>query len=124
MQPELKTTLLLIPGGRELALPHHTDAFKKALREAIQNKSALMIMLADTPLIPETELHRLTAYKTVLLIESESITTEADVWHEAAAMLSENHLPAIATSGFDYQVIQLQPVAVHYEDFERFARFM
>lgn len=120
----LTTTLLLIPGGRELSLPHHTDAFKAALQNAVAQKSARLIMLADTPLIPENILQRLTPYKNVFLIESDRILTEDDVWQVAGTMLSQNHLPAIVTSGFDYQVIQMQLVDVKYEDFERLAKFM
>ncbi|MFP9098349.1 hypothetical protein ACLI09_04785 [Flavobacterium sp. RHBU_24] len=120
----LTTTLLLIPGGRELSLPHHTDAFRAALQNAVAQKSARLIMLADTPLIPEHILQRLTPYKNVFLVESGSILTEDDVWHEAGEMLSQNYLPTIVTSGFDYQVIQMQLVDVKYEDFERLAKFM
>jgi hypothetical protein len=120
----LTTTLLLIPGGRELSLPHNADAFKDALQNAMARQSARLIMLADTPLIPEHVLQKLTPYKNVLLIESHAIKNEDDVWREAGAVLSESHLPVIVTSGFDYQVIQMQPVDIKYEDFERLEKFL
>jgi hypothetical protein len=124
MQPHITTTLLLIPGGNELALPQNTAAFKTALKDAIMQKSASIIMLADNPLIPEEVLHTLSAYKNVLLIESDAITTEADVWHIAAAMLSESHLPQMVTGGFDYQVVQMQLVDVVYEDYEIISKYL
>lgn len=125
MQPDtLKTTLLLIPGGSELALPQNGSLFKQAFYDAVAQKSALIIMLADEPLIPEDVLHTLSSYKNVLLIESDAIENEADLWREAAALLTENHLPQLATSGFDYQVVQMQRVDVVYEDYEIISKYL
>jgi hypothetical protein len=121
---DLKTTLLLIPGGNGLSLPQNAAAFKVALKEAVIQKSALMVMLADEPLIPEDVLHTLSAYKNVLLIESDTIVTEDDVWAEAAALLSDNHLPQLVTGGFDFQVVQMQPVEVVYEDYEIISKYL
>jgi hypothetical protein len=81
-------------------------------------------MLADKPLIPESVLQTLSKYKNVLLIESNEIFTEEDAWNAAAAMQSENYLPAVATAGFDYQVIQMEPVTVKYEDFEIIEKYL
>jgi hypothetical protein len=120
----LTTTLLLIPGGRELSLPHNTNVFNDALQNAVAQQSARLIMLADTPLIPEHVLQKFTPYKNVLLIESQTLNTEDDLWREVGAILSENYLPTIVTSGFDYQVIQMQPVDIKYEDFERIEKFL
>jgi hypothetical protein len=124
MQPEIKTTLLLIPGGSELSLPQNAADFKKAVCDAVEQKSALIIMLADVPLIPEEVLHTLSTYKNVLLIESDVITTEADLWREAATLLTDSHLPQLATSGFDYQVVQMQHVDVVYEDYEIISKYL
>ncbi len=124
MQPEIKTTLLLIPGGSELSLPQNTPQFKQAFYDAIMKKSALIIMLADNPLIPEDVLHTLSSFKNVLLIESDTINTEDDLWREAQLLLTENHLPQLATSGFDYQVVQMQRVDVVYEDYEIISKYL
>lgn len=124
MEPDIQTTLLLIPGGSELALPQNTQLFKQALQDSIQQKSARIIMLADDPLIPEDVLHTLSKYKNVLLIESDTIATEDDLWREAAALLSPNHLPAIATSGFDYQIIEMRHIDVKYEDYEIISKYL
>lgn len=114
----IKTTLFLLPGGRELALPEHTDNFKNAMQQAVAERTAHIMMLADTPLIPEDELHTLAKYKNVFLIESDEIITEDDAWRVAYEMQAQHFLPNIVTSGFDFQVIQMQPVRVKYEDFE------
>ncbi|SFQ50211.1 hypothetical protein SAMN05444144_10654 [Flavobacterium akiainvivens] len=115
---------MLIPGGSELSLPQNTGRFKTALTEAVSQKSALIIMLADNPLIPEDVLHTISKYKNVLLIESAAIATEDDVWREAAAMLSDNHLPQMVSNGFDYQVVQMQLVDVVYEDYEIISKYL
>lgn len=119
----LKTTLLLIPGGQGLALPDNAAKFKSALKHSVLNKKAQIIMLADDVLVPEEIVQETYPYKNVLLIESETITTTDDVW-EAAYRLLDGHLPAITSSGFDYQVIQMELVDIKYEDFERLAKFM
>lgn len=125
MQPyTLKTTLFFIPGGRELALPQNATLFKEAMRNAIANRTVLIVMLADTPLIPEKVLQTLSKYKNVLLIESDEISTEDDAWSAACEMQSENYLPTVASAGFDFQVIQMEPVRVKYEDFEIIEKYL
>lgn len=120
---DFKTTLLLIPGGRELTLPQNALKFKTALQHAIINKSVQIIMLADTPVVPEETVQHTYDFKNVLLIESNSITTTEDVWQLANELL-EGHLPVLCEAGFDYQVTKMEPVKVQYEDFERLARFL
>lgn len=125
MQPApLYSTLLLIPGGSELALPENSARFKNAVKEAVTQKSARVIMLADDPLIPEEVLHTLSKYKNVLLIESDRIASEDDLWTEAAALLTDNHLPQLVTGGFDFQVVQMQAVDVVYEDYEIISKYL
>lgn len=125
MQPApLYSTLLLIPGGSELALPENSARFKTAVKEAVTQKSARVIMLADDPLIPEEVLHTLSKYKNVLLIESDRIASEDDLWKEAAALLTDNHLPQLVTGGFDFQVVQMQAVDVVYEDYEIISKYL
>jgi len=118
----LKTTLLLIPGGSELALPEHTNNFKQALTQAIENNTLEIIMLADMPLIPEEVVQSRYKYKNVLAIESDEITTPNDALRVVKQMLKD-HLPHLYTSGFDYQVVKMQFIEVKYEDFERLAKF-
>lgn len=120
----VKTTLFFIPGGRELALPQNAALFKEALKQAVEHRTASILMLADTPLIPDSILQTLSKYKNVLLIESDAIVTEEDAWNVAAAMQSENYLPAIANAGFDFQVVQMEPVTVKYEDFEIIEKYL
>lgn len=118
-----KTTLFLIPGGQELALPDNTAKFTKALRHSVLSKKAQIIMLADEALVPEETVQTAHHYKNVLLLESDTIVTEQDAWNAIEHTL-ENHLPVISTLGFDYQVVQMEFVDVKYEDFERLAKFM
>lgn len=75
-------------------------------------------MLADDPLIDDVDLHKLSPYKNVLLIESNTIVSEEDAVKEVFKMLHDNYLPTVATSGFDFQVVKMEPVGVVYEDFE------
>lgn len=112
------TTLLLIPGGNELMLPHNAQRFKEAVFYALEKKTAQVMMLADDPLIHEDDLHIMRSYKNILLIESDRIVCEEDAYYEAKELLTDNHLPAVATSGFDFQVVKMEPVGVVYEDFE------
>lgn len=112
------TTLLLIPGGSEIALPQNNFAFKTALTQAVENRSLKIIMLADDPLIDDVDLHKLSPFKNVLLIESDTIVSEDDAIAEVYKMLQDNYLPTVATSGFDFQVVKMEPVGVVYEDFE------
>lgn len=118
-----KTTLLLIPGGADLALPQNSAKFKNALEYAVHNKTAQIIMLADKAVIPEETVQTSRKYKNVLLIESDIIVTEQDAWYAAENML-QNHLPILSESGFDYQVVTMEFIDVKYEDFERLAKFM
>lgn len=119
----LTTTLFLIPGGQELALPDNTAKFTKALRHAVLSKKAQIIMLADKALVPEETVQTAQHYKNVLLIESDSIVTEYDAW-QVLEQTIETHLPVISTFGFDYQVVKMDYINVKYEDFERLAKFM
>jgi len=121
--PLLTTTLLLLPGGAELALPENSVKFKAALSHAIRNKKAKILMLSDTALVPEDVVQQTYPYKNVLLIESETIVTADDAWAAAAQML-DNHLPTVSTAGFDFQVVKMEYIAAKYEDFERLAKFM
>ena len=121
--PHLKTTLLLIPGGNEILLPHNATAFKNALQNATANKSAEIIMLADEVLIPEEIVQKRYKFKNILLIESDTIQTNQDVWDTVNAIL-QSHLPVLHTAGFDYQVVNLEYIQVKYEDFERLEKFM
>ncbi|MES2485776.1 MAG: hypothetical protein V4581_07490 [Bacteroidota bacterium] len=119
----LKTTLLLIPGGRELSLPQNANTFKKALTEALANNTIDIIMLADKALIPEEEVQMRYKYKNVLLIESDTIHSKEDAFHEVSKTL-EGHLPALHTAGFDYQVVKMEFIQVKYEDIERLSKFV
>lgn len=119
----LKTTLLLIPGGRELSLPQNAHTFKKALTEALENNSIDIIMLADVALIPEEVVQMRYKYKNVLLIESAAIQTREDALEELSKTL-DGHLPALQTSGFDYQVVKMEFIEVKYEDIERLSKFV
>jgi hypothetical protein len=121
--PELKTTLLLIPGGRELALPQNGVKFKTALQHAVANKTAQIIMLADEAVVPEKIVQSKYDFKNVLLIESDKINTTDDAWLLANHIL-EDHLPVLSEAGFDYQVVKMEFVKVAYEDFERIAKFL
>lgn len=120
---EFKTTLLLIPGGRDLSLPKNAIKFKAALQHAIVNKSAQIIMLADNPVVPEETVQQQYDFKNVLLIESDKIDATEGVWSFAIELL-EGHLPVLCEAGFDYQVTKMEPVKVQYEDFERLAKFL
>jgi hypothetical protein len=119
----LKSTLFLLPGGHELALPDNAAKFTKALRHAVISKKARILMLADNPLVPDETVQTSQQYKNVLLIESDSIETEEDAW-KAIEQTLEGHLPVVSTFGFDYQVVQMEFIDVKYEDFERLAKFM
>ncbi len=119
----LQTTLLLIPGGIEISLPQNAAAFKKALQEAILNKTAEIIMLADEVLVPENVVQKRYKYKNILLIESDVINDENDVWDAAKGML-DSHLPVLHTAGFDYQLVNMEYIEVKYEDFERLEKFL
>jgi hypothetical protein len=121
--PNLKTTLLLIPGGREISLPENASAFKKALEHAAINKTAVIIMLSDEVLIPENIVQSRYKFKNILLLESDAIETEQDVWNVVGTTLN-GHLPVLSTSGFDYQVVNMEHIQVKYEDFERLEKFM
>lgn len=118
-----KTTLLLIPGGADLALPQNSAKFKSALELSITNKTAQVIMLADEAIVPEETVQASRKYKNVLLIESDQIITEDDALN-AAKILLTGHLPVLSQSGFDYQVVKMEFVDVKYEDFERLAKFI
>lgn len=120
----LKTTLFLIPGGRELALPENSDKFRAAMRQAIATHTAKLLMLADNPLVPESEMQAVAKYKNVLAIESDEIYTEEDAWAIAYEEQADNYLPIVADAGFDFQVVQMQPVAVKYEDFEFLEKYI
>ncbi|AWH85652.1 hypothetical protein HYN59_11280 [Flavobacterium album] len=120
----LKTTLFLIPGGRELALPENTTRFREAMKQSIAGRTAKILMLADRSLIPEAEIQKLAKYKNVLAIDSNEIFTKEEAWAIAYELQADNYLPAIADAGFDFQVIQMQPVAVKYEDFEMLEKYM
>ncbi|TRW23386.1 hypothetical protein FMM05_14435 [Flavobacterium zepuense] len=119
---DTKTTLFLIPGGSELQLPENANRFKTILQTAIKERTAEIIMLANTVLIPEEVVQSRGKYKNVLLIESDSIVTTEDAW-AAANYTLEGHLPVVYSAGFDYQVIAMEFVKVSYEDFERVAKF-
>jgi len=121
--PEIRTTLLLIPGGRDLSLPQNATKFKTSLQHAVLNKTAQIIMLADTPIVPEETVQQKYDFKTVLLIESDGIASVDDVWTFANQLL-DGHLPLLCEAGFDYQVTKMEPVKVQYEDFERLAKFL
>lgn len=121
--PQLKTTLLLIPGGRELALPENGVKFKTALQYAVANKTAQIIMLANEAVVPEKIVQSKYDFKNVLLIESHKITTTDDAWQFAGQLL-EDHLPVLSEAGFDYQVVKMEFVKIAYEDFERLAKFL
>ncbi|MFP9115408.1 hypothetical protein ACLI1A_15835 [Flavobacterium sp. RHBU_3] len=112
------TTLLLIPGGSELALPQNSGKFRQAVAYALQTETARVIMLADDPLLDDKDLHAMPGYKNVLLIESDAIADEQDAYTEARKLLGSDYLPAIADSGFEFQVVQMERVGVAYEDFE------
>jgi hypothetical protein len=112
------TTLLLIPGGSELALPQNAQRFKEAVFYGLEKKTLRVMMLADDPLIHEDDLRVMRTYKNILLIESDNIVCEEDAYYEARQLLTDNHLPSVATSGFDFQVVKMEPVGVVYEDFE------
>lgn len=118
-----KTTLLLIPAGRELILPEGVAKFKLALQHAIRNRTAQIIMLADVPVVAEEIVQSKYDFKNVLLIESDVIITAEDAWRVAAEMM-DDHLPTVSETGFDYQVVKMEFVKVQYEDFERLARFL
>ncbi|MCW4468784.1 hypothetical protein OGH69_07415 [Flavobacterium sp. MFBS3-15] len=120
----LKTTLFLIPGGRELALPENSDKFRAAMRQAIATHTAKVLMLADTPLVPETEMQAVAKYKNVLAIESDEIYTEEDAWAIAYEEQADNYLPVVADAGYDFQVVRMEPVAVKYEDFEFLEKYI
>lgn len=117
-----KTTLFLIPGGSELQLPENANRFKTTLQTTVKERTAEIIMLADTVLIPEEVVQSRGKYKNVLLLESSSIVTAEDAWAAALDTL-EGHLPVVYSAGFDYQVIAMEFVKVSYEDFERVAKF-
>ena len=117
------TTLILIPGGRELSLPEHSEKFRSTLRESLTNRTAKIMMLANKPLIPEKVLHTLSKFKSVLLIESDEIKSEDDAWRIATDEQADNYLPVVSSAGFDFQVIRMELVAVKYEDFEIVDRF-
>lgn len=119
----LKTTLFLIPGGQEIALPDNTSKFTKALHHAVLNRKAQIIMLADEALVPEEKVQTAQHYKNVVLIESDTIVTQEDAWQTIEKTL-EGHLPVVSTMGFDYQVVQMEFIDVKYEDFERLAKFL
>ena len=119
---DTKTTLFLIPGGSELQLPENANRFKTILQTAINERTAEIIMLADTVLIPEEVVQSRGKYKNVLLLDSDSIVTAEDAWAAALHTL-EGHLPVIYSAGFDYQVIAMEFVKVSYEDVERLAKF-
>lgn len=123
MEP-LKTTLILIPGGEELALPGNTDRLRRAMHIALTYRTARIIMLADAPVMPEKALQRSGSYKNVLLIESDAIHDEDDAWRIALESQAENYLPIVADAGFDFQVIRMEPVAVKYEDFEIIEKYL
>ena len=120
----LKTTLFLIPGGRELALPEHSDKFRTTMKQAIASHTAKILMLADDPLVPDEELQALSKYKNVLAIETNEIYTEEDAWAVAYEVQADNYLPVVADAGYDYQVVKMQPVALKYEDFEILEKYM
>ncbi len=120
----LKMTLFLIPGGRELALPEHSDKFRAAMKQAIAGHTAKLLMLADTPLVPEAEMQSNAKYKNVLAIESCEILTEEDAWAIAYEEQADNYLPTVADTGYDFQVIRMEPVAVKYEDFEFLEKYI
>ncbi len=120
----LKTTLFFIPGGRDLALPENSEKFRVAMKQAIAGHTAKIVMLADTPLIPDKELQALSKYKNVLAMETNEIYTEEDAWAAAYEVQADNYLPVIADAGFDFQVIRMQPVALKYEDFELLEKYM
>ncbi|MEL1242877.1 hypothetical protein AAEO56_01275 [Flavobacterium sp. DGU11] len=119
-----KTTLFLIPGGRELALPEHSEKLRSAMVESITERTAKIMMLADKPLIPEKQLHTIAKYKTVLLIETDQIYNEDDAWGVAFEVQADNYLPVIESAGFDFQVIRMEAVAVKYEDFEIIDKYL
>ncbi|RZM08564.1 MAG: hypothetical protein EOO88_50040 [Pedobacter sp.] len=117
------TTLILIPGGRELSLPEHSEKFRSTVRKSLANKTAKIMMLANKPLIPEKVLHTLSKFKSVLLIESDEIESEDGAWRIATNEQADNYLPVVSSAGFDFQVIRMELVAVKYEDFEIVDRF-
>ena len=119
----LKTTLLLIPGGRELSLPKNAVKFKTVLQQAIVNRSAQIIMLADDAIVPEETVQYKYDFKNVLLIETDTINTTEDAWTVANTLL-DGHIPVLCEAGFDYQVTKMEAVKVQYEDFERLAKFL
>ena len=120
----LKTTLILIPGGEELTLPENADTLRKAMLVSLEYKTARILMLADESIIPDKVLQTLAKYKTVLLIESNEITDEEDAFRVALEQQSENYLPVVASTGFDFQVIQMELVPVKYEDFEILEKYL
>lgn len=119
-----KTTLIHIPGGEELSLPHNAERLRKAMRVSLEFKTARILMLANEPIIPDKVLQTLAKYKTVLLIESDEIIDEEDAYRIALEQQAENYLPAVASAGFDFQVIQMEPVPVKYEDFEILEKYL
>ena len=120
----LKTTLILIPGGEELTLPENAERLRKAMRVSLEYKTARILMLADESIIPDKVLQTLAKYKTVLLVESNEITDEEDAYRVALEQQAENYLPVVASTGFDFQVIQMEPVPVKYEDFEILEKYL
>ncbi|WP_294818684.1 hypothetical protein [uncultured Flavobacterium sp.] len=120
----LKTTLFLIPGGRELSLPENSDKFRAAMKQAIATHTAKLLMLADNAVVPEAEMQSLSKYKNVFAIESDEIFTEEDAWAIAYEEQADNYLPVIADAGFDFQVVSMQPIAVKYEDFEFLEKYI
>jgi len=80
-------------------------------------------MLADVALIPEEVVQMRYKYKNVLLIESAAIQTREDALEELSKTL-DGHLPALQTSGFDYQVVKMEFIEVKYEDIERLSKFV
>ena len=119
----IKTTLLLIPGGSELVLPENSGKFKSALQHALTNRTAKIIMLADEAVVAEEVVQTAYNFKNVLLIETDQIATTDDAWQLAEQML-DNHLPVLTEAGFDYQVVKMEFVTVQYEDIERLSKFL
>jgi hypothetical protein len=119
-----QTTLFLIPGGRELALPENADKLRNAMKEALASRTATIIMLADKPLLPENELQSMARFKNVLALETNAINNEEDAWSMGYESQADNYLPVLADAGFDFQVVKMKPVAIKYEDFEILEKYM